>query len=215
LAVILKANDIWQLEMAALLSQIGCVTVPESVLSKVYEGSELTAQERDMFERHPSIGGALIAKIPRLEAVGEIIACQETHFEDRASAAGGKSGNGLPLGARILKVSLDYDSLESQDHGTFDVVKTLAARAGWYDPAVLAAAQAVAVAKARLIRKDLTIAEVRPGMVLGENLLHASGMVLLTQGQEITETLLQRLENFRAQNRIKDPITVLVADDSL
>jgi len=49
----LKVEDIWQYELAAMLSQIGCVAVPSNTLSKVYAGSGLSEEELQMF-RDPS-----------------------------------------------------------------------------------------------------------------------------------------------------------------
>lgn len=67
----------WQIEVAAMLSQIGCVGIPEQILAKAYDREELTPAERKMFEAYPLAGRQLIAGIPRLEEVAEIIAYQQ------------------------------------------------------------------------------------------------------------------------------------------
>ena len=76
----LKIEKPWQIELAAMLSQIGCITMSEETLTKIYRGDNLTEQELQTFQRHPQIGSSLIASIPRLEKVAEIIACQELRF---------------------------------------------------------------------------------------------------------------------------------------
>ena len=43
----------WQIEVAAMLSQIGCVSIPEQILAKAYDGKELTPAEQKMFEGYP------------------------------------------------------------------------------------------------------------------------------------------------------------------
>ena len=112
-AEILKVHGGWQLDIAAMLSQIGCVTVPETVLETVYAGGDLPDEERRMFERHPQIGRGLIAQIPRLEVVAEIVAYQEKHFDGQGLPADDVKGESIPLGARILKATLDYECLRS------------------------------------------------------------------------------------------------------
>src|SRR5262249_44747927 len=42
----LEVQDRWQMEVAAMLSQIGCVTLPPGVAEKVYHGAPLTPDER-------------------------------------------------------------------------------------------------------------------------------------------------------------------------
>src|SRR5207245_5293086 len=59
MAVLGTAGD-WATEMAASLSQIGCVTVPEAVLAKAYRGEPLTPGETRMLDAHPAIGGELL-----------------------------------------------------------------------------------------------------------------------------------------------------------
>lgn len=63
----------WQIDIAAMLSQLGCVTLPEETLAKVCAAAPLAPQEWTQFNNHPSVGAALIANIPRLEDVAAII----------------------------------------------------------------------------------------------------------------------------------------------
>lgn len=51
----------WHLEMAAMLSQIGCVTLPKELLEKNKKGLVLTTEEERKFRQHPLIGGELIS----------------------------------------------------------------------------------------------------------------------------------------------------------
>ncbi len=213
LAAALGAGDAWHLEVAAMLSQLGCVTVPEPVLDKVHAGAELTPQERETFERHPEVGRGLIAKVPRLEAVAEIVAYQERRFDGQGPPREGKCGPAIPLGARVLKVALDYDRLESRGHGKAAAVADLAGRAGWYDPAVLEALERVCREGTRYAPKDVALGEVGPGMVVREPILNAHGVVLVGKGQEIGETLLWRLQNISRHGGVREPIAVLVPDD--
>ncbi|MEZ5566712.1 MAG: response regulator [Gammaproteobacteria bacterium] len=67
----------WDLRLAALLSQIGCITLPDGILDKVYAGTELSAEERDLYARHPAVAAALIERIPRLESVAAMIRSQQ------------------------------------------------------------------------------------------------------------------------------------------
>lgn len=56
-----------------MLSHIGGIAVSTEVLDKVAQGTALTPQEADLFAHHPRISRDLIAKIPRLERVAEVV----------------------------------------------------------------------------------------------------------------------------------------------
>ena len=107
----LALKDVWKFEIAAMLSQIGCVTLPGEALEKVYRNQELGEEEKKMYESHPVVGQDLISKIPRLDEVGQIIAYQEKLFNGAGKPENGVKGKEIPLGARILKIALDFDIL--------------------------------------------------------------------------------------------------------
>jgi hypothetical protein len=68
-------------------------------------------EQQRLLDAHPGVAVKLPRPIPRLGAVGEIIACQDKRFDGSNPPALGKSGNAIPFGARLLKVVLDFDVL--------------------------------------------------------------------------------------------------------
>jgi response regulator RpfG family c-di-GMP phosphodiesterase len=46
----------WRAELAALLSQIGCIGLSEEVLTKAYAGKQIVARDAELFREHPQIG---------------------------------------------------------------------------------------------------------------------------------------------------------------
>ncbi|HHH76641.1 MAG TPA: response regulator, partial [Phycisphaerae bacterium] len=67
----------WEIEIAAMLSQVGCISLPDMLLKKLYAHQTLTPQEQDLFNAHPDVGGRLIVNIPRLKDAAHMIACQQ------------------------------------------------------------------------------------------------------------------------------------------
>jgi len=64
-ALVTKAlgmRDVWQFEAAAILSQIGCITLPLGTTDKVYAGAELSAEESRLFARHPLAAAAFLRR---------------------------------------------------------------------------------------------------------------------------------------------------------
>ena len=136
-------SDVWQFETAAMLSQIGGIILQEETLKKIYRGLELTKEEEQLFKRHPSVASDLIGRIPRMEKVAETIAYQEKHFDGSGIPVDSRQGERIPLGARIIKVVLDFDTLELAGHSKRKALDALKQRSGWYDPTVLAALESV------------------------------------------------------------------------
>ncbi len=61
----LGLNNAWQYEIAALMSQLGCVTLSHDLLEKVYTRTKLTDDELDLVRNHPEVTYHLLHKIPR------------------------------------------------------------------------------------------------------------------------------------------------------
>ncbi|MCA9135954.1 MAG: response regulator, partial [Planctomycetales bacterium] len=103
----IKIENQWQLEIAAMLSSLGCVTIPNEVLEKKLNGQTASFSEERLFANHPRQASEMIRTIPRLEHVAEIIRCQnvplnETRFD----------GKTVPPESRILKLAIEFDRKE-------------------------------------------------------------------------------------------------------
>ena len=198
----LKAEPLWQYELAARLSQLGCVVLPDSILDKVYIGQPLTPAETELFEQHPRTAADLIGRIPRMEEVAEIIRHQETRFD---------SGEGILLGSRILKVALDYDSLLSSGLGEQEALAKIVLRGeSWYDPAVVFALKNALQIDVAYEALQVTVQELAPNMILAEDVKGKSGILLFAKGQEIMPSLCTRLKSLAASAGVREPIKVLV-----
>lgn len=142
LTTTLNVESAWQVELAAMLSQIGCITIPEDILQRIYGGNELSPDELRMLQMHPQVGHDLITQIPRLEHVAEIVMYQDKRFHGGGFPHGAHTGEQIPLGARILKVALDFDKLIEAKIGYFEACQEIERRAEWYDPQIVAALRA-------------------------------------------------------------------------
>lgn len=136
----------WRAELAALLSQIGCIGLSEEVLTKAYAGKQIVARDADLYREHPQVGRDLLKNVPRLEAVAEIVLQQEKHFDGTGFPMDAVAGEEIPVEARILKVALDLDSLTFAGVKHADAIAEMGTRAGIYDNAVLSVAASLAKA---------------------------------------------------------------------
>lgn len=200
----------WKIEIASMLSQIGCVIVPEETLNKVFEGRMLLTDEQRMFASHPLVGRDLLKKIPRLEEVSEIIAYQEKHYNGGGIPKDSRNGKEIPIGARLLKVAVDYDTLVASGHSSLDAVNEMMSRNGWYDPEVLKALRSTLDMDISYSVTKVNIDQMNTHMILAEDVRGVSGTLLIANGQEVTKSLLLRLKNFAITAGVRQPIKVFV-----
>ena len=200
----------WEIDVAAMLSQIGCVTVPDEVLVKVYKGAEVTEDEKQMFYAHPSIGADLIQSIPRLENVAKIIAYQEKGFDGSGVPQDDIGGEEIHLGARLLKLALDFDKHTMSGGSHVEALQRLTRRGALYDPRAMEALRTVVAEQLVYEVKPMSVNNLIPGMILGADVKTKEDALLVPKGHEITATLIWRLNNFAKIGVISNTVDVLV-----
>ena len=196
LARLLGVLDVWQLEIAALASQLGYIVVPHEVCEKLEHKLMLTEDELRMVARAPAMTEQLLANIPRLESVRAMLAL---HIKPPPRQANAEPGiQRIELGAHLLRVAIDIEALESMrsDHST-SPVSMLLARAELYDPEVLEAVEQLYRERpARVVVKSIQAAALVTGMVLAEDVRLLNGALLVSRGYEVTSHFIERINNF-------------------
>jgi len=185
----------WQIELAALLSQLGCVAVPQKTMDRVVNGRELDAEEQRTFDAHPTVGSDLLGKIPRLDGVAEIVRYQHHQFGERAWPADSTVSSDIPIGSRILKAVVDFDRLCSAGVSAESALVRMASRPGWYNPDVLQAFGRLKQLRGAEKVRTVNPSDLEPGMVLSEDLTGRDGTIVAFRRQPVTLALKWRLRN--------------------
>jgi response regulator RpfG family c-di-GMP phosphodiesterase len=195
-ATMLGVKDRWQVEVAAMLSQIGSVILPAATLERVYQGHPLSDAERAMVKRMPGVVVQVLGNIPRLEPVLDILHYQEKAFDGSGPPAGGLIGEAIPWGARALRVALDIDSLERQGLPATLAFDTLRGRIGKYDPEILETLARIRNTAPQSRVRELPLQLLRAGMILAQDGRAETGILVVARGQELTPGLLGKMHNF-------------------
>ena len=206
----LKAEQGWAIEIAATLSQIGCITVPEKLLAKVYRGEPLSPAEAEVYQKHPKVGHDLVRQIPRLEEVAEIIGYQEKRYDGQGFPEDYRAGDDIPLGARVLKLALDWTALTSAGLSPEMALAHVLDRRGWYDPKVVAALKRVLALSGVQTVKEVRVVDLADGTVLAEDVRSINGTLLCAKGHEVNAAVRLRLRNYMVNVGISGPVKVFV-----
>jgi response regulator RpfG family c-di-GMP phosphodiesterase len=182
----------WQIEAAAILSQLGAVTVSEEVLRKLNDGEALDEADRRELAAGMETSVQMLEGIPRLDPVLEIL-----KYLARETKLGGAANGSAPPGALLLRLVLRWEELEAQGLSQADVFERLAAGNEGYDAEMLGALKNMpSTGAAASTSGAVAIGDLKPGMVLAEDLLRKNGVVILPRGFEIDGSLLEHIRAF-------------------
>ncbi len=203
----LDRENVWRFELAALLSQVGCVALPTDTLAKLNAGADLTADEQKMYARHPSLGAELLSNIPRLEEVSKAIAGQHKEYSEYEDPD--LSDDGV-FGGMLLKTLIDFDSLIAGGHRPEEAIADLRRNKVLYEPGLLKAAGSISIVNVEWESMLMPIYSLTNEMYLAEDLITKSGLLLAKHDQEMGPSMKARLENFASRNEIPREIRVKV-----
>jgi response regulator RpfG family c-di-GMP phosphodiesterase len=205
---LLTVNDAWQIEMAAQLGEIGAITLPPSAVEALQGGTPAGPAEAKMLASLPRMADVVLARIPRMEPVRDIIRHQlpteRNPFLPMADTA--------PEGARLLQTVREYDALVFRGMAADLSLARLTSRKT-HDPEVIdALARGAGMRLPTGAVREVTIEQLTVGHELADDLYTAKGLLLVSRGQCITEQLLMRVRNFGMTTGVQGRILIVDGD---
>ena len=177
-------QQFWQLEAAALLSQLGYLSLPAEVVEKVYYGEAMTPEEQVLVGGAPELASSLLENIPRLEPVIQILNALRWSDEQIARLGDGTIG----LGTRILDLVLSYDSLITQGHPVAVAVQTLRGRSSRFGERLIGQlADQVGAGTTATVAREMPLRTVKVGMTIMQDVRTHMGTLLVPRGFEVTK----------------------------
>ncbi|MDX2111451.1 MAG: response regulator [Verrucomicrobiota bacterium] len=201
----------WEMDITAMLSQVGMLTVPEFIVDKYRSGIPLTSEEQGMLASAYEAGSKLLSKIPRLEGV-----CANLHFINKNFDGTGRpfnhaGGNEIPLGARLLRICHDLISNERVLLTRALALEALQRDARKYDPVLLARViQLLSDNKSTTTEGNVKVSDLKSGTILSSDIASTDGLVLMTAGTRLSPVLIERLNNYQLLGLIDAQVKVTV-----
>ena len=199
----MKFSNAWQYEVAAMLSQLGCVTLAPETIEAVYRGETLPPDEQAQYDAHPSVAYALLSKIPRLEPIAWMIEQQNRPLpvEDDSKVPD------MRLGAEILRLVLTYEHLIHKGASRNEAAHTLAMQNKNFSPAFFQTLVTLDPNAEEGETRKFQIEDLSPGMIIQEEVHSLAGTLVVSKGQEVTPTLIFKLKNLVARNAISNHLS--------
>jgi response regulator RpfG family c-di-GMP phosphodiesterase len=216
----LSADEIETVAVASLLHDIGKIGMPDVLLLQDFE--EMDEEGRRNYMQHPVRGQAAIDSVENLRKAGVLIrhhheSYNGTGFPDKLS------GKRIPLGARIIAVADFFERTVSKltsDNATEIALEKVKDNLGKrFDPEIYAFFEKSAKetyrkipVKTRMVEKELSVDDIRAGMVLSRDVKSGTGLILLTKGVTLNEKNIQALRRYYQLDPSKTGIFVLVEE---
>lgn len=103
-------KELGDLELAALLHDVGKIAVPESILNKP---GKLTDAEFKLIKEHSTRGESILSPVIELKEISRVVRAHHERY-DGAGYPDKLKGREIPLGARIMAIADTYDSITSE-----------------------------------------------------------------------------------------------------
>jgi hypothetical protein len=200
----LKLGNPWQYEVAAMLSQLGCVTLPPETIEAVYNGEPLSPEEQTQYDAHPSVAYSLISRIPRLEPIAWMI----EHQNRPAPSDSDPEKADIRRGAEILRLILAYEEAIHKGSSRNEAAHQLARRNPQFSPQFFSALVTLDPNAEDAEVKQCQIEDLAPGMTIQQDVQTVHGALVISKGQEVTSTVIFKLKNLHSRRAIPGVVTV-------
>ncbi len=204
----LKLMSSWHFEIAAMLSQLGCVTLPLELVNAAYAGEPLTPEEQKKYESHSSVAGNMLSHIPRMESIALMIAGQNnSNLEIKAESIEEKSE--IEFGIQLLRAGLAFEKLLGRGLNPTDAAKGVRATVKGIENSILESMDSLGPSS-QLTMRECNVSDLALGMILQQDLRNSNGMLIVARGQELTFQWIERLKAFWNRGEIGRKVSVSI-----
>ena len=213
-------DEAQQVIFASLLRNIGRIGFSDELNKKPL--NSLNSSEAAKVMKHPVIGQGILMALDYLQDAATLIRHQYERY-DGQGFPDKLQGQKIPLGARIITLASDYYAqqaglLSSQRLSATETLEYIKRnRSVRYDPKlvetlfeILGISNAVDVKVEKVKEQKLSSIKLEQGMVLSRDLRMNNGVVLLTKGQVLTDSLILRIH--KMEGSVKEDMDIYIID---
>ncbi|MBX2809219.1 MAG: response regulator [Cellvibrionaceae bacterium] len=198
----LSPKEIEQVRIAALLHNIGKLSLPEVIRKKPM--NSLNKMEAEVFSTHPIQGEAVLSGMTGLKKVAKLVRSHSEYLNGKGFPDKLRDEQ-IPMGAKIICVTSDFQKLESnllikEISGPEASIEYLLEHSGkLYDARVVDLFEQYYNKHLQNYRSHLSqlaLADLQENMILAENLISSNGLLLLTKDTHLTMEHIQQLKKY-------------------
>jgi response regulator RpfG family c-di-GMP phosphodiesterase len=204
----MNLDNSWKWETIALLSQIGCITIPNDLVKRKVSGVSLLQEEQIQFSEHTAVGADLLSEIPRMEEVSASIRYQDKNFDGSGYPQDSIAGEAIPMGARIMRVILDLDIFITGGESASGALLCLKKHQHLYDSQILSAMEDILLQNTQREIFNIPLTKLCDDMQIAADVFTSTGMLLMAKGQNMSQAARRHLRNYHENGLIDSTIDV-------
>jgi len=196
----LDSKETQEIFVASLLADIGKIGFSDELLATPV--SQMNGEQLGQFHKHTLRAEQLLMPLQDLQGSAKIIRAQHERFDGRGFPDG-LEGENIPIGARILSLSSDYDNLQNGSllqkrmHAEDAQALIIRGAGNRYDEKVVAAFKQIISNKTDEIDdQEISTAQIQPGMILSADVISKEGMLLLPTDYVLDQHVIDKLRLF-------------------
>ena len=202
----LALESTWQFEIAAMLSQLGCVTLAPELVHAAYAGDRLSPDDQQKFDAHPEVAWEMLSRIPRMEPIAHMIANQNTP-NCQVEAGTPAERHDIEFGIQLLQAGVTFERYLGRGFSPTESAGKVRADLKGCDDAILKCLDDLAPSMPMLAR-DCAVSDLAAGMILQQNVCNSVGLLIVAMGQELTYQWIERLKGLSKLGVIGRRVTV-------
>jgi response regulator RpfG family c-di-GMP phosphodiesterase len=192
---------------SAWIYDIGLVALDRALLHKLFTRPEAcTPEEHALLRYHPVIGQTLAAFVDQLQEVGTTIRAHHERF-DGSGYPDGHAGESIPWTARCLAVAVAFVQSGMPKEQASDYLQEESGKG--FDPeAVRLFFRTSKLSELPRNVTEVLLTDLKPGMQLARGIVTPSGMLLIPEGQVLSELAVLKLVNHNRLNLVTERLMV-------
>lgn len=201
----------WRFDVAATLSQLGCITLDPALIERVCEGTSLSPDDQARFNAHPRVAMEILSVIPRLGPIAWMIGQQLVKdIPDVVPGLPESSAKDVVLGAKILKLAIAFCDLRAKGLSIENAISRLHGRLDEFDHSLVDDLIGIPFQTTSMTLRSVLTHELRVGMILRQEIKDKLGMMIAASGQEISTEILCKIEVASRAGMIGDEFMAMV-----
>jgi response regulator RpfG family c-di-GMP phosphodiesterase len=207
-----EPQERWDISRALDLFCLGLAVLPAWVQVSLNKHGLSALDRFPVATNHNLLAAGLLKDIPQFGGVARIVQFQERDFDGSGEPSGEQArGKDIPLGARLLHILIDLEKQSSANFKGREVLERMVNKRAKYDTELISRMLGFEKTGRTSVRQaSLAVNDLKPGMVLLDEVVTQSGHCLLKPASSLTETSISILQQWDTRDPIVGPVRVYV-----
>lgn len=205
----IQLEDKFIVEVAAMLSQLGCITISQDILERYEYGGILEEEELQQIKKNNLLVQKLLMNIPMFKDIAEILSLSDKKISEFDNFFEDYRQHNINISGKILQVANGIDRYIMSGVSPSDAISLLKDEAFFNENKLVDSLSTYDFNIKNMIKMYVCINELNTKMIIDSDIYSLNGVLLIKKGQPVTYQILSSLKNFSRNVGIVEPFAVL------